>query len=216
MKRIHFRRKKSLDERIGQEISKEVKEARREWRHFIKFKDENYLLFTAFVILLAAGVIINTVYLINRDNNIDKHKTQAETFLVPDSSRVLTSQQTGTNVAETVKISSVTENDKTDQAFTLDPSETMLIMNISITNNSASSQHLIPVSQLYVRSDEGDHATLHASMYVSSPLSATDLKPGQTATGQISFNLPKRIAHPLLYIDTGWERTTPLVFDVLR
>jgi hypothetical protein len=212
MRKIPLRHKKNLEERVEDEISKEVREVKREWRHFIKFKDENYLLFTAFVIVIAASLIINTVYILNRNSRVSATKT----LFTPDTSRVLTSLQKGTNSGEAVKISNVTENSKTDYAFTIDPNETMLILNISITNNTVATQQLIPVNQFYVRSNEGDYRALHASMYVTTPLAAAELAPGKTATGQLSFNVPKHIAHPLLYVDTGWDNSVPLVYDVLR
>ncbi|CAN5418095.1 hypothetical protein BH10PAT3_BH10PAT3_6630 [soil metagenome] len=215
MKKLHIRHKKSLDERISEGLGKEVKEVKREWRHVIKFKDENHLLFMAFVLLMAALVIINTVYVLNR--GFSGHGSKAtKTLITVDSGKYLTSQQTGSNDSETVSIKNVTENDRTDNAFTIDPSQTMLILSISITNTTEKSQQLIPVNQLYVKTSEGDYAALHASSYVTVPLGATELAPGKTAKGQISFAVPKHIANPLLYVDTGWNKNIPLVFDVLR
>lgn len=215
MKAKHEKNHKSFDEKLSDEIDKEVEEVKREWRHFIKFKDENYLLFTAFVIVISAILIVNTVYVLNH-NSTFKRITSSRTVVLPDSSKVLTSQQTGSNSAEIVTVSSVTENSQTDHAFAMAPNDTMLIMNISIKNNSSETKQLIPVNQMFVRSREGDYSPLHASMYVTTPLAATDLAPGQSATGQLSFSVPKHIAHPLLYVDTGWDKTVPLVFDVLH
>ena len=216
MKKIHLKRKKTIEDRITDEVDKEVKEMKREWRHFVKFRDENYLLFIAFVILVAAGVIINTSYVINHTSSARATSKNSKTIVVPYPTKRLTSQQTGTNSAQTVKISNVTENDKKDYAYSLDSTETMLIMDISVTNNTLQTQQLIPVNQLYVRTEEGDNAAMHASMYVTKPLDATELAPGKTATGQISFAVPKHIAHPLLYVDTGWDKSVPLVYDVLK
>jgi Domain of unknown function (DUF4352) len=216
MKKVPKKHKQTIEERIGDEVEKEVLEVKREWRHFLKFKDENYLLFTAFVVLIAAAVIINAVYIIKRNNDNDSTSTKAKILILAGSTKILASQQPGGNDSETVKISSVTENDKNDPAFTIDPSETMLILNISITNNTNDSQPMIPVNQFYVRTSEGDLIKMHASMYVTSPLIASTVAPHKTVTGQLSFNVAKHIAHPLLYIDTGWGNNVPLVYDVLR
>lgn len=205
------RTKKPAASNLGTGVDKQLKEVKREWRHLHKFRDENRLLFAAFIIVLTALVIINATYVINHASQSSGKSSSSS-----DANHVLTSLQTGTLGSVKARVSKVTENGKTDYAFTIGPSETMLIMDISITNLSADSQHLIPVSQLYVRTDEGDYAALHASMYVTNPLQATDLKPGQTATGQISFNVPKRAARPLLYVDTGWDSYAPIVFDVLH
>ncbi len=205
MKRHH------KDFNLESEITKETKEIKREWRHLKKFKDENYLLFTSFVILIAGLVIINAVYIIEHASNITPQRT-----VTIDPNQYLTSLQTGNNGVLTAKISNVTENNKTDYAFGVEAGSTMLTMDITITNTSAVTQQLIPVNQMYVRSQEGDYAPLHASMYVTRPLSATELAPGMSSTGQLSFSVPARVAHPFLYVDTGWGNTTPLVFDVLR
>lgn len=194
-------------------IDEEIKEVKREWKHFKKFKDENYLLFTAFVILVSAIVIVNTVYILDHNsNNTPRYLSGG----VSDIGKVLTSQQAGQNSAVKVSVSSVTEDDKTDYAFSAEPGTTMLIMSVTITNLTNATQHLIPVSQFFVHSDEGDYAPLHASMYVTKPLEANDLAPGKSATGQISFSVPKRVARPLLFIDTGWDKNVPIVFDVLH
>ena len=42
------------------------------------------------------------------------------------------------------------------------------------------------------------------------------LTPGKTVTGQLSFAVPKILAHPLLYIDLGWGDTAPVVIDVMK
>lgn len=216
MKKLHLRRRKTLEERVVQEVDKEVKEVKREWRHFLKFKDENRLLFTAFVVLLMSAIVINAIFVVRYNRDRSHTPPAIKTVVVTDPAKVLTSQQVGNNDAMTVTISSVTENDKYDQAFTIDSSETMLILDISITNKTGSVQQLIPVNQFYVRTEEGDYSALHASSYVISPLEATDLAPNKTATGQLSFNVPKHVAHPLLYVDTGWGKNVPLVYDVLR
>ncbi len=213
MKKPHIRHKKPLEEHILDEVDKEIKEVKREWKHLLKFKDENRLLFTSFVILVAALVIVNTIFWIDHSS---QQNTVVHVPVTDKNSRVLTSLETGENSALRVSIKDVSENDKKDYAFTLPPTETMLIMNISITNETDVSQQLIPVNQLYVRTDEGIYAGLHASMYVTDPLAADELPAGKTATGQISFNVPKNADRPLLYVDTGWDDTVPLVFDVLH
>ncbi|MCA9325827.1 DUF4352 domain-containing protein [Candidatus Saccharibacteria bacterium] len=201
--------KKKHDESL---LEVEMKEVKREWRHFVKFSDENHLLFAAFVVVLLAILVINTLYVLNRNN---VHVVSG--YVSSDSqNRQHTSQEVGTNGAMSVTISDVTENDKRDPAFTIPETETMLILTIDITNTTTETQQLIPSTQLYVRTVEGDYSKLHASMFVTKQLPAKDLKPGQTVSGQVSFSVPKRIAKPLLYVDTGWHNYGPVVFDVLH
>ncbi len=201
------------DASVSEVVEKEVKEVKREWRQFLRFKDENRLLFASFIVVLTAIVVINTLYIVNYTNRGTDDGTVATQ---PNPNLVLTSLQTGTNHAVQARVSNVSENSKRDYAFTIDPSDTMLTMDISITNLTSVTQQVLPSNQLYVRSNEGDYAPLHPSMYLTNALAATDVQPGQTVKGQISFDVPQRVASPLLYVDTGWGGYAPLVFDVLH
>lgn len=194
-------------------VDQEIKEVKREWRNLIKFSDENKLLFAAFVIVMTALVVINSFYIIVRAKD-DNNRTP--TIVLANPNKILTSLQTGQNSAIKVTIDNVTESDKTDYAFPISSDSTFLIMDISITNETEQIQKLIPVNQLYVRSNEGDYSPMHPSMYIKNPLATADLMPLQTVKGEISFEVPKRVASPLLYVDTTWNNYAPIVFDVLH
>jgi hypothetical protein len=205
----------SLSQTIETSVDNDIKEVKREWHHFLKFKDENRLLFMAFLIAVVALVSVNCLYIINLSQRQPTTSVQ-RTYLKSDVAKILTSQQTGANSAEQIRISDISESSKTDYAYGNNAEQTMLTLTVTITNKSSSTQHLIPVSQFYVRSDEGEYAAMHPSMYITQPLAADELKPNQTATGQISFSVPKKAAHPLLYVDTTWGNVVPIVFDVLH
>lgn len=194
-------------------VENEIKEVKREWRNFLRFNGENRLLFAALIVVLCSFLIVNALLVMSGMSTNSTNDTPEQARY---SSQYVTSHYEGKNGALKARISNVTENNQKDPAFTIDPSETMLIMDVSITNTTSSIQHLIPSTQLYVRSDEGDYAQLHASMFVTNPLPAKDLVPNETVTGQISFNVPKRVAMPLVYIDTGWNNFGPVVFDALH
>jgi uncharacterized protein YxeA len=130
--------------------------------------------------------------------------------------KVLTSQQIAKSNAYTIAISSVGEINKYDPAFTIAEDEALLVATISITNNTNIKQDLYPVNQIYVRSNEGSFYQLHPSMFVTEPLQADPVDPGQTAKGEISFAIPKNLGQPLLYIDLGWDNYVPVVYDVLK
>ena len=131
-------------------------------------------------------------------------------------SKIVKSLELIDSPALAVQVTDVTTNSTADPAFSIPSDETMLIMKIKITNNTKSSQHLIPVNQFFVRSNEGDYNALHVSSYVSNPLNSQDLASGASAEGQLSFAIRKTMERPLLYVDTGWDSMTPLVVDVLR
>ncbi len=164
---------------------------------------------TSLIVLL----IINAAYITNR---IYHDSTQPAPRVIANSNLVLTSLQADETKNYTVKVSNVTESSAFDPAFTIDTTDTMLIMDISITNHTAGKQDLTPTTQLYVRDREGDTFVMHPSIAIKNPLAAASVLPGQTVTGQISFAVPKRLAHPLLYVDFGWTNQAPTVIDVLR
>lgn len=128
----------------------------------------------------------------------------------------VTSAQATRNASVQASVKDITTNDTPDPAFAFESGETMLIMTLTVKNISRETQHFIPVSQLYIRSETGDYSPLHPSMYVTNPLGSQDLTPGQTVTGQVSFVVAKHSARPLLYIDTAWSAATPLTIDILH
>jgi hypothetical protein len=165
-----------------------------------------HVLLLAVSLLLACILVVNGIYLYARMSNHDND--------FPNT--VLTSKDTARTSAVSVSLSKITENSAMDYAFTLDDSQTMLILTVSITNNSSTSQRLLPVNQFYVRTRTGDYAALHPSMYIKHPLAAATLKPGQTVSGELSFGVPKSASDLYFYADTGWNNQTPVVFNVLK
>jgi hypothetical protein len=180
-------------------------------RHFhIRHNFMNWV--TAMIILLTI-LILNTVYIATR---LSADKTVPTVKLTSDSTKILTSLQSDETSAYTVKVKNVTENATNDPAFTIDPDHTMLIMDISITNHTPGKEDLVPVNQLYVRDHQGDTFMMHPSMFLKTPLAATTLDPGATVQGQISFDVPKNLPNPLVYVDFGWNHDAPTVIDVLK
>ena len=180
---------------------------RKPWRHW---RDENNLLVAALLLALSSLLIVNGVYVVNHLSN-----TSAATPGTP-ATHQLTSQAVAQTPSLTARISKVTENSTPDPAFTLPDGQTMLIMNLSITNRTSAAQDFIPTNNLYVRTPTGDYSALHASMFVTKPLPSTKLAPGQTVSGQISFGVPAHASSLLLYIDTGWNSEVPVVYNVLQ
>jgi hypothetical protein len=178
-------------------------------------RDDKHLFFSAFIIVITSLVVINTLFLI--DNNTNLHiagsKNQSKTVNI---NQVLNSQEKASSAVYEISVANATEIDKSDPGFRLESNQTLLIFDLTIKNKSSAQQDLIPVNQLYVRSNEGDFFTMHASSFVTRPLAAAKLKPGQTASGQVSFAVPKTLANPLVYVDLGWDNYVPVVFAVLK
>lgn len=199
----------TFEEDVVKEIRKESKLLKK-----ILAKNEDHLLFTGFVMVMTAIVVISTVYLFNRTTIFIDSPVESGSESSP--SYVLRSNDTATTDSSTISIKDVSEKSEVDRAFTISEEETFLIFNISITNNSPGEQDLYPVKQLYVRSKDGDYYPMHISSFIATPLEPATLKPGETASGQVSFAVPKTLANPLVYIDLGWNDIVPTVYDVLR
>lgn len=205
----------STVETIEGVIDVEMKEIRKEYKHFERFRDENSLLFGIFVLALVALVIINTLFWVQfTSKRYEKQNRQTATIANLTAKKSL---QTAHNFAVSAKVENVGTSTDPDPAFPLKDGEALLTMSITITNNSGFVQQFIPTSQLYVRTVDGDYFIMHPSIKLTDPIQPVDaLQPGKSVTGKVSFAILKDTSKPLLYIDTMWDDSTPLVIDVLH
>ena len=195
-------------------IADEVGELKKEYGRFRRFTDENSLLMGTLVLGIAALVVINTLFWVEvTKQNESKLRAAAVSAATTHVTKTL---DPTFNSAFEASVRDVTINSAEDPAFGVEEGKTMLIMSFTITNRTSTAKPFIPVNQLFVRTPEGEYSALHASMHVKNPIAAQDLAPGATATGQISFAVPKKADTLLLYVDTSWDNTTPLVIDVLH
>ena len=201
-------------EKLEDVVEDEAKELRREFKHFEKFRDENSLLFGVFVAAIVALLVVNTMFWAQYTARRSERENRVTTTIADLKSS--TSLQTAHNFAVSARVSNVGTKTEQDRAFPIEPGKTLLVMDITVTNKTGNGQQLIPVTQFYVRSSDGQYATLYPSTKLKKALLPQDLKPGESATGQLSFAISERTTKPLLYIDTMWDRATPLVIDVLH
>jgi hypothetical protein len=104
----------------------------------------------------------------------------------------------------------------TDAAFTPAPGDDIIIVPMIITNAGAQTRNFIPSTQIYLRDDEGMTYTMHPTLALTKPIPAAELKHGESAQGQVSFEVPKRISNFRLYIDSNWAGMAPVVFKISR
>ncbi|MGB2787186.1 MAG: DUF4352 domain-containing protein [Candidatus Saccharimonadaceae bacterium] len=202
--------KHHINTNIERDMAEKSADTRKARNRFHDFRHHNRLLSFVVILAVVAVVVINALFVVSLVMQASSSQVSRE------YPTVVKSLETINSPVVAARVSDVTTNSTADLAFSIPTDETMLIMKIKITNNTDTTQHLIPVSQFYVRSSEGDHSPLHVSSYVSEPLSSQDLAAGASAEGQISFAIRKTIERPLLYVDTGWNDATPLVIDVLH
>lgn len=205
-----MRKKKKLS---GME-QMEVK-LKREYKFLKRFKDknENHLLFAAFLVVMTSMVVVNTIFIIDYESA--SHNSNSS-VVTPNPNKVLPTSQNAKTDAYDARVSNVTVTDKIDHAFTLAPTDTLLVLDITITNTSEETQQLTPALQFYVRDPMGGLYMPHVSSNVTAPLEFAKVGPHKTVMGQLSFAIPKTLAHPLLYLDLGWNDNAPTVIDVMR
>ena len=176
---------------------------------FERFRHQHRLLFAAFVLGITTLVVLNTVFIVR----IIVHGTPYQPVTIYPSST--TSLQMADNGSVQAQVRNVAMHE-TDQVFPIDSSQKILAMDITIKNKTKKRQHFIPVNHLYVRSEEGTYSALHISSYATTPIPAQEIDPEETLNGQITFVVPSTVATSLLYVDTGWDKSVPLVIDVLH
>lgn len=194
-----------------QTVSKKMKLHDSRIIRFIEGKDEEHLLFTGFVIILIGLVILIGVRIIQNDPTTFRFINRVQ----PHPGILSTSQYAMTDAVDAT-VSNVGTNDAVDPAFTLPDDQTLLTMDIAITNKTAITQNFFPVTQLYIRSREGGYFQMHPSTMLTNPIESGAISSGQTINGQVSFAIPKQLTQPLLYIDTGWGDIVPIVYDVFK
>lgn len=179
---------------------------------YLEGKDENHLLFTGFVMIMIAVVVISTFRLFSESSvslSINRSHVSAPTRILGTNAVAYTDDYE-------VFVTDVSSSNKQDPAFPLESGETLLRFNISLTNTSQIEQTFTPVTQLYIRSREGGYYQMHPSMSLTNPIQSGALSPGQTIDGEVSFAIPEGLAEPLLYVDPGWDDIVPVVISVYR
>lgn len=201
-------------ESIEHSLEQEAKELKREYKHFQKFRDENNLLFGVFVLGLAVIIVINTLFWVhinNRQNEVDR--TLSTTIASLSTAK---SAQNPRNSAVGAIVKDVGQLPEIDPMTPVKDDEAYLMMTLSITNRTDHTQRLVPVNQCYIRTVDGHYIAMQPNSNLKDPLVMQEVPAGKTVTGKIGFVIPKNIPRPLLYIDTQWDNTTPLVVDVLH
>lgn len=201
---------------LDEVIDVPVEAVKKEWRllKYIWIKDEDHLLFASFIVVLVAAVVIGGVYVSSHQPHIVYKSSSG--FSSTDVSKVLTSSNTAVAGAFTAKISNVTETTKKDPTFPLADTETLLLMDLTVTNTSASNQNFIPSTQLYVRDTQGNEYPFRPFVSMAGIIESGELVPGKSISGKITFAVPKRLSDPLLYLDLGWDNYVPVVFSPLK
>jgi hypothetical protein len=127
----------------------------------IAFTHKNYLLL-ALLVFATAVLLAATCFSFSKQNLNAQNWINARRFPIA----YLHSNQTAITPAFTATISNIHEDTRKDPGFPLNNNEVLLIMDIAITNNSSTTQTLVPMSQLYMRDNQGNLYKLQPSIYI--------------------------------------------------
>lgn len=103
-----------------------------------------------------------------------------------------------------------------DPAFAVGSDEDIVILTLEIKNRSDQEFGFFPSVHTYLRDNEGRTYVMHPTVMMKNPLPATDMKPGQTIRGELSYAVPSRLKLFRLYVDPQWGDMAPAVFPLVR
>jgi hypothetical protein len=98
----------------------------------------------------------------------------------------------------------------------LRPDEVFLVFSLTVKNKTAISQPFYVSNQIFARDPKTGLLFTFSPAETSNPFPSGMIEPGQTASGQLSFVMPKSLTRPLVYVDLGWDDVVPIVFSPLQ
>ncbi len=103
---------------------------------------------------------------------------------------------------------------ESDVAFPPAAGDDILVVTLKLQNTSHQSLGFFPSIQTYIRDDQGNTYVMHPTLAMADPLPAGDIAAGQTVTGQLSYEIPKKLTTFRLYVDPAWLQMVPVVFEL--
>lgn len=158
-----------------------------------------------FGILVGLGVVL--AYQQQRINTISA--------LAPRHARIAKGEVLRTDLYN-IKVTSEMRTVAQDPAFAVAADEDIVIVSMEITNRSDQEFGFFPSVHTYLRDNEGRSYMMHPTVMMKSPLPATDMKPGQTVKGELSYAVPARLKTFRMYVDPQWGDMAPAVFKLHR
>lgn len=102
-----------------------------------------------------------------------------------------------------INISDISYDTVGKEPFKPEKNNQYLIFNLYIKNKTNAEMPVFPSSQTMVKDDQGNVYRMTVAN-VSQPFQAGHLPAGDKIQGQIVFELPKTVRHPVLFFDSGW------------
>lgn len=102
-----------------------------------------------------------------------------------------------------IKISDISYDTKGKEPFRPDKNNKYMIFNLNIKNKTNTEMPVFPSNQTMIKDDQGKVYRMTVAN-LNHPFQAGHLPPGDKIQGQIAFELPNTLQHPVLFFDSGW------------
>ena len=121
--------------------------------------------------------------------------------------------ETSTKEGLSFTINKVSTDTVGDEVYKPNPNHKFAVLDVTISNNSSAQIPIVPVTQMYLKKDDGTIYYINPAPMVS-PLAGGNLPSGENIKGQISFEIPSSITNAKFVFDSGWANTSPSVFSI--
>lgn len=102
-----------------------------------------------------------------------------------------------------IEVSDISYDSVGKEPFKPEKNNRYLIFNLSLKNKTNQEMPVFPSSQTMIKDGQGNVYRMTVAN-VTKPFQAGHLPPGDKIQGQIAFELPNTLQHPVLFFDSGW------------
>lgn len=102
-----------------------------------------------------------------------------------------------------IALSNIARDAKGGHAFKPAKGSDFLTMTIFIKNRTSQEMSVFPVNQTELKDDHG-HVYRMTVAELADPFQAGHLRPGDQIQGQLAFEIPSSLQHPVFFFDSGW------------
>lgn len=89
-----------------------------------------------------------------------------------------------------------------------------LVQKVTINNDTEKPINFLPSIQTYIRDKEGSIYTMRPTMVTPEPFEAGTIAAHSIRSGNLTYEVSKRLVGLKIYFDSGWGGRGPVVFDL--
>jgi len=151
------------------------------------------------MLIIGMGTLGVGVYLIQRADQTAPATTQAP----PAAPRTTALGQTFTTQAYSLQLSGLKYDSTGDDTYKPAAGDEFVIMTLTVKNMTDQDLQFLPVLQTYLKDSSGQSYSL-APAPLDNPIESGSILPGDTISGQVSYEVPIGKRDINLYFDSGW------------